>query len=152
MWQPSGLVDVLIKCCCCNISGTWFVGVILVIYCNSEYVIVIYWSLFGSVKICKDLQNSTDLYRMLQKNVSSFLHKKDFSRNLNIFIIRMTLLWGFIVFPSRSVLFRICTYLQRPAKILKICTYLQRFSKFLQIFTDSQRSKTWKIDSFGLTN
>ena len=52
MWQPSGLVDVLIKCGCCNISGTWFVGVILVISGDSEYVIVIYWSSFGSVKIC----------------------------------------------------------------------------------------------------
>ena len=36
MWQPSGLVDVLIKCCCCNISGTWFVGVILIISGNSN--------------------------------------------------------------------------------------------------------------------
>ena len=50
MWQPSGLIDVLIKCCCCNVSETWFDGVILVIAGNSEYVIVIYWSLFGSVK------------------------------------------------------------------------------------------------------
>ena len=71
MWQLSGLVDALIECCCCcNISGTWFVEVILIISCNSKYVIVIYWSLFGSVKICKDLQNSADLYRLLQKNVS----------------------------------------------------------------------------------
>ena len=90
MWQPSGLVDVLIKCCCCNISGTWFVGVILISSGNSEYVIVIYWSLFGSVKICKDVQNSTDLYRLLQKNVSSFWHRWDFARVLNIFIIRLT--------------------------------------------------------------
>ena len=56
MWQPSGLVDVLMKCCCCNISGTWFVGVILVISGNSEYVIVIYWSLFGSVKLYRSVE------------------------------------------------------------------------------------------------
>ena len=43
MWQPSGLVEVLIECCGCNISGTWFAGVVLVIAGNSEYVIVIYW-------------------------------------------------------------------------------------------------------------
>ena len=65
MQQPSGLVDVLIKCCCCNISGTRFVGVILIISGKSEYVIVIYWSLFGSVKICKILQICTDCCRKM---------------------------------------------------------------------------------------
>ena len=65
MWQPSGLVDVLIKGCCCNISGTWFVGVILIIFGNSEYVIVIYWSLFRSVKICKTLRICTDCCRKM---------------------------------------------------------------------------------------
>ena len=40
MWKLAGLVDVLIKCRCCNISGTWFVIlVILVIAGYSEYVI-----------------------------------------------------------------------------------------------------------------
>ena len=130
-WQPSGLVDVLIQCCC-NISGTWFVGVILIISGNSEYVIVIYWSLFGSVKICKDLQNSTDLYRLLQKNVSSFWHKWDFSRVLNILLFVWHCCGVSIVFLSRSFFFEsahICKDLQ---KILQICTY-------------SQRSKTWDI-------
>ena len=65
MWQPSGLVDVLIKCCCCNISGTWFVGKVLIISGNLEYVIVIYLSLFGSVKICKTLQICTDCWRKM---------------------------------------------------------------------------------------
>ena len=65
MWEHSGLMDVLIKCCCCNIPGTWFVGVILIISGNSEYVIVIYWSLFGSVKICKTLQICTDCCRKM---------------------------------------------------------------------------------------
>ena len=69
-WQPSGLVDVLIKYCCCNISGTWLAEVFLVIAGNLEYVIVIYWSFsYGlfttnpgrSVRIC------TDLYRFAQK-------------------------------------------------------------------------------------
>ena len=72
MWQPSGLVDVLIKCCC-NRSGTWFVGVILVICGDSEYVIVIYWPLFGSVK-------STILNMHRQKmNVGTVFrsHRKD---------------------------------------------------------------------------
>ena len=46
--------EVLIKSCCCNISGTWFVGVILVIAGFSKDGIVIFWSLFGSVKICTD--------------------------------------------------------------------------------------------------
>ena len=105
MWQPSGLVDVMIKCCCCNTSGTWFVGVILIISGNSEYVIVCYWSLFGFVKICKDLQNSADLYTLLQKNVSSFWHKWDFSRVLNILNIHLTLLWVSIVFLGRSFFF-----------------------------------------------
>ena len=36
-----------------------FVGVILVIAGNSEHVVAIYWSLFGSVKIC-------NLYRSVQ--------------------------------------------------------------------------------------
>ena len=48
--QPSGLVDMSLKCCFCNILGTWFAGVILVIAGNSEYVLVIYWSLFGSLQ------------------------------------------------------------------------------------------------------
>ena len=48
MWQPSGLVDVLMKSCFCNISATYFVGVFLVIAVNLEYVIVIVW-------LCKDL-------------------------------------------------------------------------------------------------
>ena len=43
MWQLSGLVEVLIECCGCNISGTWFAGVVWVIAGNLEYVIVIYW-------------------------------------------------------------------------------------------------------------
>ena len=48
MWLPSGLVEVLIKECGCNISGTWLAGVVLVIAGNLEYVIVIYWSfLYG---------------------------------------------------------------------------------------------------------
>ena len=44
MWPPSGLVKVLIKCYCCNILGTWFSGVVLVMAGNLEYIIVIYWS------------------------------------------------------------------------------------------------------------
>ena len=48
MWLPSKLVEVLIKECGCNISGTWLAGVVLVIIGNLEYVIVIYWSfLYG---------------------------------------------------------------------------------------------------------
>ena len=43
MWQRSVLVEVLIKCCGCNISATWFAGVALVITGNSGYVILIYW-------------------------------------------------------------------------------------------------------------
>ena len=42
MRQPSGLVDVLIKRFCGNCLGTLFVGIILVIAGNSEYVIEIY--------------------------------------------------------------------------------------------------------------
>ena len=74
VWHSSGLVDVLIKCCCniCWSNICWFVGVVLIISGNSENVVVIYLSLFGSVKICKDLQTSTDLYRLPQKNVSIF--------------------------------------------------------------------------------
>ena len=37
-------MEVLIKCCWCNISGTWFAGVVSAIAGNLEYVIVIYWS------------------------------------------------------------------------------------------------------------
>ena len=59
MGQPSGLVDVLLKCCFCNIAATKFVGVFLEIAVSLEYVIVIYWSLFGSGKIC-------NLYRSVQ--------------------------------------------------------------------------------------
>ena len=44
MWLPSGLVEVLIKWRGCNVSGTWFAGVVFVIAGNLEYVIVIYWS------------------------------------------------------------------------------------------------------------
>ena len=65
MWQPSGFMDVLIKCCGCNISGTWFVGVILVIAGHSEYVIVIYWFLIGYVKICNLLLRKN--VRLLQR-------------------------------------------------------------------------------------
>ena len=91
MWQHSGLVDALIKCCC-NIPGTWFVGVILVIFGNSEYVIVIYWSLFGSVKIC-------NLYRSVQiaaEKCFIILTKMRFLSSFkHFFVIRWTLLWGF---------------------------------------------------------
>ena len=42
MWQCSALVGVSIKSCCCNISGTWFVGVILAIAGISKYGIVFF--------------------------------------------------------------------------------------------------------------
>ena len=55
----------LIKCCGCNISGTWFAGVVLVIAGNSEYVIVIYWLIFNkSWNICKDLYKSVQIRRI----------------------------------------------------------------------------------------
>ena len=62
MWQPSGLVEALTKCCCCNISGVWFAGVALVIAGISQYVIVTHWSFsYGylsnpgiSLQICTD--------------------------------------------------------------------------------------------------
>ena len=38
MWQPSGLVEVLIECCGCNILGTWFAGVVLL------FVGITHWS------------------------------------------------------------------------------------------------------------
>ena len=44
-------------------------------------------------------------------------------------MIRLTSLWGFYCVSEYVSFFRICTYLQRSAKILQICT-------------DSQRSKT----------
>ena len=43
-WPLSGLVEVLIKWRGCNVSGTWFDGVVLVIAGNLEYLIVIHWS------------------------------------------------------------------------------------------------------------
>ena len=57
------MVEVLIKCSCCSIPGTWFDGVVLVFAGKLEYVIVIYWSFwYGkfltnpgiSARICTD--------------------------------------------------------------------------------------------------
>ena len=48
------------------------------------------------------------------------------------FYYSLTLLWGFYCVSKWVIFLRICTYLQRSAKILQICT-------------DSQRSKTWEL-------
>ena len=123
-----GLVYVLIKCCCCNISGTRFVGVILVIAGNSEYVILIYWSLFGSIKICKSLQIFTDCCRKM-------FHHFDMNETSLQFKTFSLFVWhrcGFLLSFWVGHFFRICTYLQSYAKILQICT-------------DSQRSKTLNL-------
>ena len=73
-WPPSGLVNVLIKSCCCNNSETWFGGVVLAFAGNLEHLIVFHWSfstnwlvnfrqileyLSESVPICTDLYRFT---------------------------------------------------------------------------------------------
>ena len=65
-WPPPGLVELLIKCCCCNISGTRFDGVVLVIAGNLEYVsnlLVLFVCLIfdKSWNICQDLYRSVKI-------------------------------------------------------------------------------------------
>ena len=70
MWQPSGLVEVLIECCGCNILGKWFAGVVLVI-ARIRYSKLLVWLIFNkSWNICKDL------YRSVQIRTEFFLNFK----------------------------------------------------------------------------
>ena len=72
MWRLSGLVEDLIKCCGCNISGTWFVGVTLVVAVNSEFFIVTYWSFCCSYFLTNFGLSKFDLW---EENVS---RRRDF--------------------------------------------------------------------------
>ena len=122
IWQPSWLVDVLIKCYCCNCSGTWFVGIILVIAVKLQYVIVIYWSLFGSVKICnpyRSVQIATEKYFIILTKMRLLSSFKPFYYPFDIAV-------GFLL------RFGVCQFysnLHISAKICKTSADLYRFAK-----------------------
>ena len=125
----------LIKCCCCNVAGKWFIGVVLVIAGNSEYVIVIFWSLFGSVKICylyRSVQTAAEKNFIILTLVRFLpIYEILTSPVLNIFIIRLTSLWCFYC-VSEQVIF---SNLHISAK----------FCKNPADLTEFQRAKSWVI-------
>ena len=74
-WPPSRLVKLLVKYCCCSISGRWFDGVVLVIPVvagNLEYVIVIYeyFRMVNFQQILEYLSGSLQIYTDSHRNFS----------------------------------------------------------------------------------
>ena len=125
MWQPSGLEELLIKCCGCKISETWFAGVVLVIAGNSDYVIVIYWSFSYStfLTILEYLQGSVQICTDLHRNFFKTSNKRCFFRRA-LFIQ---------LIPFSKTEFMTIQFSNNPGISVRICTDLYRS---LQIHTE----------------